>query len=414
MITQKPKLLIVAPNSYPPINPEANVNAKVIKLLAEAGYSIDLICRPPRRQIYSDDQNRDFFFDKVNSIQIVSVNPAFDLKTIIRHAGTLFKTGFVYKGADWAWIAACVCDKLIEKNKYDFIYTYDSPSEIVGLYVAKKYGIRWIATWNDPYIWNKYPHPYGQGYDYDPGFLHNRLIRQIGKYTYRNAFPSSRLRDYMLKYMTGMRKDSCIILPHLVSDELTIPNGKQPGDTLKIIHSGALGKERDPKTLFEGLRIFIDKHPDAKIELSLLGIFERAKEDYISTLIEKYDIGNYLKLLKPVSYSESLKIVKDYDVCLVVEADLEEGIFLPSKISDYLQNSKPIFAISPRVGLLNDEYKNGIIDYFSDVKSAQSVAGTLEIIYGDFKNGTLGSAQKDDSKYRNRYVLSLHQKYLQK
>ena len=410
----KKRILFIAPNSYPPVNPEANVNAKVIKLLSEAGYCIDLICRTPRRQLYIHDGNTDFFFGKLNSIHIISVNPGINISTLVRHAKTFLKFGYVYRGADWAYEAAHLCDTLIRQNKYDFVYTYDYPSELVGLYIAKKYGIRWVATWNDPYIWEKYPYPYGKGFHYYAGVNRERLIRQIGRYTYRNAFPSLRLRDYMRKYMTGMQASNCVILPHLVLDELMSKNEKLPDKTLKLIHSGALGKERNPESLFKGLRMFIDKYPEADIEVSLLGVFERIKGNFVSDLIDKYSLEKYIRLLAPVSYVESLEIVKHHHVCLVVEADLEEGIFLPSKIADYLQNSKQIFAVSPRNGLLHDEYQAGIIDYFSDVKSAKSVANTFEQIYHDFKGHKLGNPDKDDSKYHNKSILSTHSELILK
>lgn len=405
---QNYRILFVAPSSYPLLHAESNVNAKVIKLLSEVGCSLDLICRTPRKQNYTLNSKDDMFFGKVKSISSITVNSAMDLKTVWRHFKTFFKFGVVYKGADWAYVAAEKCDELVAKNKYDFVYTFDYPSELVGLYLAKKYRLKWVATWNDPYIWDKYPHPYGKGSNCKVNLMRRNLITMIGKYTFRNVFPSVRLRDYMLQYMKEIKKDGCVIIPHVVCDELTNKIKRIRGEVLKIIHSGALGKERDPQTLFEGMRIFIDSRPDVRVELSLLGVFERISGKYVVDLIKDYNLEEYVKLLPPVSYSESLDIVQNYDVCLVLEADLEVGIFLPSKIADYLQVCKPIFSISPEVGLLNDEYKNGIIDYFANVKSAKSIATELSKIYDDYEKDELGNARKDDSKYHNDAIIASH------
>lgn len=44
---------------------------------------------------------------------------------------------------------------------------------------------------------------------------------------------------------------------------------------MKIIHAGALGRERNPEILLKGIRSFLDKVTDAKIEITFLGVLER-------------------------------------------------------------------------------------------------------------------------------------------
>lgn len=404
-----PRILFIAPSSYPIYGAEANVNAKVIKLLTEAGCVVDLIGRAPRATFkFYPHSKDDVFFGKLNSINIVEINTAKNVKTIIRHIKTYLKTGYVYKGADWTVDAIKKCEELISTNKYDFIYTYDYPSELVGLYLTKKYKIKWVSTWNDPYIWKRYPAPYAEGSNSNVGYFRQKLISEIGKYAYRNVFPSERLKDYMLSYMTNMTNESCVIIPHLLLDELESKNKKSLGDTLKIIHAGALGKERDPKTLLYGLKMFLAKRPDAKIEFSFLGIFERAKGDYFSNLIEECGLAKYITRIPPVSYAESLEVVKDYDVCMLIEAACEIGIFLPSKVVDYMQNNKPILAISPAVGVIHDMYDNQIIDYFADVTQIDEISIVLEKLYADFEKGAIGISNKNCNYYKNQNLISIH------
>ncbi len=58
---------------------------------------------------------------------------------------------------------------------------------------------------------------------------------------------------------------------------------------------------------------------------------------------------------------------------LIIEAKLEEGISLSTKVVDYLQCKIPIATCSARTGVLNDLYFNEIIDYFSVVENPQSI-----------------------------------------
>lgn len=406
---ESPRILFVAPSSYPIYGPEANVNAKVIKMLSDSGCKVDLVCRSLRENIkfYPTSEDK-YYFEDVQSINIVSVETKLNFATFCRHLRTLLKTGYVYKGADWTYMAIKMCETLIAKNNYDFIYTYDYPSEIVGLYITKKYDLKWVATWNDPYMWVKYPAPYGKGVNAEIGYFRSKIISDIGKYVYRNVFPSDRLRDYMLRYMVGMNKETCVISPHIILENLVVNNDKKIDNTLRLIHAGALGRERDPENLFKGFSLFLKKNPDAKIEFTFLGIFQRAKDDYFSNLVEKYNVNRYVKFCPPVPYKESLAFIQDYDVCMLIEAACEEGIFLPSKVSDYMQNSKPIMALSPKIGVIHDMYLDGYINYFANITDANSIANSLEILYSDFMNCNIHINNSGIDRYGSKNVYQRH------
>lgn len=407
-----PCILFIAPSSYPIYGAEANVNAKVIKMLCSSGCTLDLVCRSQRNRPNNYPLTEsDFYFGKLRSIHSVEVNTQKNISTIWRNVLTFLKTGYVYWPCEWALGAIEVCEKLIAQNNYDYIYTYDAPSELVGCYLSRKYNLKWVATWNDPYVWNKYPAPYGGGAKSRVDFLRMKLIKDIGKYTFKNVFPSDRLRDYMLKYMVGMKAESCVISPHILLEELELEN-KTTNSELTIIHAGALGRERDPKTLLQGLSAFVDKNPQAKIKFIFLGVFERIKGDYFSDMIVEQGLESYVECIAPVPYSESLEIVSKYDVCLLVEANCEEGIFLPSKIADYMQNNKPIFAVSPRLGVINDMYRKGEIDYFADVENAAEIADEIEKIYNDFVAERLNRNNKILSFYRSKSVIEISKKLI--
>lgn len=275
---ESPRILFVAPSSYPIYGPEANVNAKVIKMLTDSGCKVDLVCRSLRENIkfYPTSEDK-YYFEGVQSINIVSVETKLNFATFCRHLRTLLKTGYVYKGADWTYMAIKMCETLIAKNNYDFIYTYDYPSEIVGLYITKKYDLKWVATWNDPYMWVKYPAPYGKGVNAEIGYFRSKIISDIGKYVYRNVFPSDRLRDYMLRYMVGMNKETCVISPHIILENLVVNNDKKIDNTLRLIHAGALGRERDPENLFKGFSLFLKKILMQKLNLLFWAYFNVLK-----------------------------------------------------------------------------------------------------------------------------------------
>ena len=173
-----------------------------------------------------------------------------------------------------------------------------------------------------------------------------------------------------------------------------------------------MGRERDPKTLLQGLKLFLRTRPDARIEFAFLGIFERAKGDYFNNLIQEFRLTPYIKLLGRSEYIKSLEIAQKYDLCLLIEAVCEEGIFFPSKVIDYMQNNKPIFALSPSVGVINDMYRKQEIDYFADVTNPRQIADTLDQIYSDFEGSKVGLQDKNIDLYGNKEVASIHFKQI--
>ena len=383
----KQRILFIAPSSYPPNNPEAYVNAKQIKILADAGYEIDLVCGRVTNAYPEDDDNA--LFAKVNKIVYIPMSRKRNLKNLWHHVKVLVQTGYIYKGINWVYPALKECKKLLSQHKYSYIFTKDYPSEVLGAYLAKRYKIKWVATWNDPYMWIKYPEPYGQGTNAHISHWRKKLIRDIGKYSFKNLFPSDRLRDYMLQYMTGMNPESCVIIPHVLIDTPANTSSQRQDGTLKMIYAGSLGKERNPATLLEGISAFHKKHPNIALRIDLLTIFDRADAHQFENLLERLSLTDIVFTRQPVKYRESLKIIAQYDVCLIIEAPCNEGIFLPSKVIDYFQCLKPIWALSPKCGVLADMFTNKLIDYFSDVTDKKAICKTIEDIVSDYTNGQL-------------------------
>lgn len=409
------RILFIAPSSYPVNGPEAMVNAKHIYALTEAGYDVDLMCRGVRENsnFYPSESNAPYFFHKVKSIHTIKVDTQWNINTLFRHFKVLAKTGYIYKAADWSVDAIKYCEENLNISDYDYVFTKDYPSEIVGVYLAKKYNIRWIPTWNDPYMLKKYPFPYGEGTEYRESFFRMRLIKDIGKYAYKHIFPSPRLRNYMLSYMYGMNEKDCVVMPHILVERSKDKGSSLSGETLKIIHAGSIGIQRDPMNLLRALKKFIDCNPERKVELTFLGIIQGISEEVVMGEIKRLGLEQSVSFHKPVKYDESFRIVEKYDVCLILEAPCNEGIFLPSKLIDYLQNNKPVFSLSPKNGTLNDLYSKRIVDYFADVTSVESIYTEMGKIYNDFVNEKM-IKDKNLSDFEISGIIDLHKNVILK
>ena len=372
-------ILVIAPASIPITGAEAICNVKLLRVLSENGYKIDLISKRMKYTHYPETNLAELGLN-LNSVNTIEVDNKISLKVIWQHLCCLFIFGTVFKGAHWAYCVLKVAKELCKKNQYDAIITKNSPSELLGYYFKKKNGIKWIATWNDPYPTKKYPKPYGNGVNAKLFILERPLLKKMEEADY-HIFPNQRIRDYMSNYI-NIPAEKTRIIPHVVIPREHI---ETPHENLKIVHLGNVLPPRDATPFLRALSEFIKNKQDAKIEIAFIGQTPQSIKDYIKTT----HLEKYVKVFPPVKYEESQEILETYDIQLIVEAPCEEGIFLPTKVSDSMQLGKPIFTISPSVGVLNDLYKKGHISYFSSVKDEKDILATLEQVYNDFTNGKL-------------------------
>lgn len=382
MNTRK-KILIIAPSSLPICGAECIVNAKLLKALSEDGrFEIDLISKDKISYTYPKEDNYESWGIHLSQLKLVRVDNRINLTTILQHIKTFFKFGTAPKGSHWALAALAVAEKMIKEKEYDYVLTKSSPSLLVGAYLKKKYGLKWIASWNDPFPLIKYPAPYGKGWDARPSFFDRQMIKIMSRYPDVHIFPSDRLRDHMLKYLNVNIEDT-IIIPHTAIKGRSL--NRQSSTVLKLFHPGNLASPRDPSTFLHALKFFIDENPLAKINFTILGKVDPLTKQIINSL----QLDDYVNVFPPVSYYKSLDEQSNYDVSVIIEAACEEGVFLPTKVSDFVEVEMPVFTVSPNSGVLHDLYDRNIIPYFADVKSINSIKATITKIYNDYLKGKI-------------------------
>jgi glycosyltransferase involved in cell wall biosynthesis len=112
------------------------------------------------------------------------------------------------------------------------------------------------------------------------------------------------------------------------------------------------------------------------------------KDNETEALVEKLHLSSVVRTIGRVNYEESIRHIRLATVCVLVEADCGEGIYLPSKLADYIVAKKPILALSPSVGVLADMVKHGGIIRASP-NDEKSIAEAIGKLYKAFQNGRL-------------------------
>lgn len=380
------RVLLIASSCYPVNGAEEIVNIKMLQAFKHSKqFKVDLISRKRKWELYPTACLEDYDVD-VDSLHVVEVDNRKSLLTFWQHFKSLCYFGVVFRGSHWAAQVLNLSKKLYKANKYDYVLTKSESSFLIGYYLKKHYGAKWVATWNDPYPVFKNPVPYGRGWNVEGNYWDRKVVKIMEEYVDVHIFPNDRLRDYMLQYIQ-IDLSKTIIIPHVVINNNIKINHNLDNSKIRIIHSGKLASPRNPDSFFRGLSRFINEKGKDSIVVTILGSVDKQ----VKLLIDKYHLDSVVEIKPPVPYTESLEALVDYHVALIIEANIKEGIFLPTKVSDFMQSGKSIFAISPQVGVLNDLYKKGYLPYFAPVDDPDKIYVELLKIYNDLIDGREGT-----------------------
>jgi glycosyltransferase involved in cell wall biosynthesis len=244
--------------------------------------------------------------------------------------------------------------ELHKRDGIDIILTR-SPSDVshlVGYRISKKEKIKWIANWNDPVngIW---PAPYQKYNSIFFSFYFSFVFKTLLRSSDINSFPSAALLEHFNEEL-GINRVKAIVIPHIRLPGLAFSEIVTKNNQFELCHAGNLSKERSPEHLFQALCKIKENFPSVPITFTILGVIS----DNVRELIHKYHLEETIQYLQPIGYYKTLQYLNKCDLLVLIEANLENGIFLPSKLSDYAQVNVPILALSPSRGEVATLFSN--------------------------------------------------------
>lgn len=395
------RILFVAPEAFPVKTSESICNSKVAHSLAEAGYKVDVFTCS-NMTTYPLDNKVDAFLRTSPNLKVYHVDSNFQLskqysirKNVVnglKNLGILLKTGFWYNGISVPFgIVKAIEERVKEHGEmpYDILITRGFNTDYVGIYLSKKYGIKWIANWNDPYPVKRFPAPYGEGFDAKLPYFEQRIYNLIQEYADIHTFPSDRLRKYMLKCFTNIKESQTLVIPHMAHSQLLpiVKGDKKDDGIFKIVHCGSVGKPRNPENFIRGLSRIVIEHglTEKDIKCYFVGNYDADLAD----IVKSNKLDGIVQLLPPKGYTDSLSFISTCDLALIIEAVCEEGIYLPTKFVDSIQCGLPVFCVSPLPGTLNDMVQKYNVGYCAQNTSVEDIYGKLNKAYDDYLNNRL-------------------------
>lgn len=262
---------------------------------------------------------------------------------------------------------------LIKKYRPDVIWsTYPiATAHLIGLTLHRMTGIPWVADFRDPMVQPNYPpHPLTyRTYEW----IENKTVEYCSGAVFTTP---GTLQDYRERF-----SHIPISRFHLIEngyDESSFTAIAHPANSISesgriiLLHSGIIyPAERDPTCLFDALSALLKQNV---INAESLHIILRAShhEDYLQTLIDRFEIGTIVSLAPPVSYNAALSEMMAVDGLLILQA-ANCNNQIPAKLYEYLRAQRPILALTDPVGDTAGKLRSMGIDTIVPLDSKEAI-----------------------------------------
>lgn len=389
-------ILLLATGFAPYAFSENIVNSKLTLAFQDNGWSVQVVSRIDDGPAY----NREWqpVWSPLHSItHEVSYAPGSRLIRFIDLFSSATRLCHPIPGVRWARRAVDHARRLHRTTPFDFVISR-SPNDVghlAALAFSEETGVPWVANWNDPptHLW---PAPYTHGLGKIDSYLSSRLLRGVCRKASVVTFPSRRLAEHICKSLSrGPRRVE--VIPHIGLVNYAPTNQAESG-VFRLCHAGNLSGERDPGCLLQGLAIFIaQEKPQHRVELEIIGV----NHPETSKKAAAHGVAGLVTVTGSLGYIEVLHRLAQATVLVLVEAPCAEGIFLPSKLVDYVQVGRPVLCISPSWGTVRDLLKESKGGLFADCTKPMEIAAAITHLYRAWKGGTIAA------EYTNKRLWKL-------
>jgi glycosyltransferase involved in cell wall biosynthesis len=345
MVADMVKRVLMIAYHFPPVRGSSGVQRTVAltRYLPAAGWEpIVLTVRKSAYPLVSADDSlippgttvsRSFALDAVRHLSIGGRYPRW--------------VGIPDRWASW-WLSAVPRGlALIRRLKPHLIWsTFPiATAHRIGLTLANKSGLPWVADFRDPMTEQDYPQ--------DPRrrVIFQRLEAEVVARASRCVFVTRSVLDMYRQRYPGEPAARMELIPNGFDEEdfllaaQQIPIRPAPGGPLRIVHSGLLySEERNPAELFHALA---ELKRTGSIDALQARIVLRASgydAQYRATL-KALGIEDLVELAPALPYHAALAEMMHADGLVILQAESCNGQ-IPAKLYEYLRARRPILALT--------------------------------------------------------------------
>ncbi len=339
------RVLIISKTFPPDRRARALQIGKVAEAIATAGCEVKVVAGMPERAGQRSETT--FGQVRVSYVPAETAPPRLGAKNVMARGWNRLRV----ECQRYRWIqqATKVAESLVRDFRPHVVLSSSTPvdSHWVGLYLKRRTGVGWVASFSDPWPFQLRPSPYDKaGTSICPAWdMH--VIRRLLRWADGVHMPNRYAID-MVERGTGVPiREKAWAIPH-------IGGGSQECGQIDtsnwLAHIGELDSPRLCRPLLEAIQ-------EVSAELNgkfggLLCVGRVCPE--FQDLARQMGLSDRVKCIGSVEAGEASRMASGSKALLVIEADMAISPFLPSKFADYACAGRPIIAITPPASAMRD------------------------------------------------------------
>jgi glycosyltransferase involved in cell wall biosynthesis len=307
---------------------------------------------------------------------------------VLRRLSSFFLIPDQYAG--WIPFATGAAARRAKLGDISAVYTTSSPdsTHLAGLLVKRLTRKPWVTDFRDPWT---------ERLTFSaPTRLHLKLHRYLEGLVLRNAdrvvcTSEDIVTDFTCKHPQLDRRKFVVITNGFDPDDFagvqarSQDAGAASGAKFTITHTGILTGKRNCFGFLEGLRVFLERRPDARPRIQVLFIGTRDKEN--EARAARLGLASVVRFEDTLPHLECIRLQSASQLLLLIEDDSYRGsLIYPAKVYEYAASGRPILALLPEgaAARLVRELNAGVVISPSD---ADKIAGAIELYFSPHQSG---------------------------
>ncbi|MYB55820.1 MAG: glycosyltransferase family 4 protein [Gemmatimonadetes bacterium] len=376
------KILAISFRMPPLLSPRSIQIHRLLTHWARRGCEVHVVCVNPSTvpRLHWDQELANLYPNLIHYHFVSFPNSPTNIWQKLRNIGSQIPDPY----RRWAHQAESVALDLAKQIQFDLLLTFASPmsDHLTGLGIKKHLRCPWVAHFSDPWVDNPYN-----------AYMNTILSRYVSARQERSViaqadsvvFVSSETQDLVMRKYPSTWRAKTWVIPHYF-DPAIYPKVDPLDVHPKMIfrHIGRFYQHRTPEPLFQALYQLKSEKP-VVLEGVVFEMIGPSPPYLLHRLRAKYDLQDCVTIRSSVPYLESLKLMAESDVLMVMDAPVTDpNVFLPSKLVDYLGTGRPLMGITPLRGPSADLIREskGLV---ADPRNLSGIVDVIAAYIGEYR-----------------------------
>ncbi len=331
---------------------------------------------------------------KETSAGFLNPNPSFLEKKL-----QYIRANYFIPDARKFWIKPSIkyLSEYLKNNKIDVLITTGPPHSmhLIGMELQKEFSIKWIADFRDPWT--------------DIDYFHQLPLTEKSKQKHKvleqkvlqNADAVLVVGKTMKENYKKVSKNIHVITNGF--DGELLDNKSELDEKFTLTHVGMMNADRNPKILWLTLEELTNENSEFAndLQIKLIGKVDGdvIKNIHTCKLEGKTQFMNYIPHHKVMDYQRSTQVL----LLAVNKVPSAKGI-ITGKIFEYLQAKRPILAIAPIDGDLDEIINSTNSGIVVDFEDKEKLKNSILDLYKKYKKNNLNIESKNIEQYHRKNI----------